>query len=407
MSTLSSAFTSDPRLPQLTALLRRPPRFNILRTLGLNRQEVRHSDLLAVLLDPRQPHGLGARVARALLDLCAPLVSQHPAVAALRLTDLTVQREWNFIDVLLEAPADRLAVIIENKVDSDEHSDQLDRYYRLLQKQRPGWHIIGIYLTIDGAAPASALDQQHYAPLGYADLAALLADIADDPTVAPDVQTFVRHYVELIRSDLVPELTGDAGRMARELYIAHRATVDALIQARDARQKLIQQTFDRILTTTINDQPGLLQRDDFQTNASMQRWFTRFAPVEWYTPTLQVGQRWTRSKLVLMFQFYHDPEWMTLTLTVGPAPRAPALRQACYALAEQQRQPFDRVWNDPSGGWFDIYVRRIFTPETNYFAAYDDDAIRRAIQTHWEDFLQRDLPVIRATIRHEILGRTW
>lgn len=55
--TLANAFTSDPRLPQLTVLLRRLPRFNILRTLGLNRQEVRHSDLLAVLLDRRAARG--------------------------------------------------------------------------------------------------------------------------------------------------------------------------------------------------------------------------------------------------------------------------------------------------------------------------------------------------------------
>jgi hypothetical protein len=98
---------------------------------------------------------------------------------------------------------------------------------------------------------------------------------------------------------------------------------------------------------------------------------------------------------------------MALALTVGPAPQAHALRQALYNLAGQQRQPFEQAWNDPSGGWFDIYARPIFRPETGYFATYDDEAIRRAIRASWDDFLERDLPVIRGTIRHEILGRDW
>ncbi len=41
------------------------------------------------------------------------------------------------------------------------------------------------------------------------------------------------------------------------------------------------------------------------------------------------------------------------------------------------------------------------------FAEASDDEIRRAIRDPWQDFLKRDLPVIRATIRHEIIGRTW
>lgn len=407
MSETPTSLAADPRLAQLAALLRRPPRFNILGALGLGRQELRHSDLLASLLDPRQPHGLGAAFARALLARAAPLLPHPLDLPALRLSELSVQREWGFIDLLVESPDDELAVIIENKVDSDEHSDQLGRYYRLVQQRRPAWRIVGIYLTLDAAPPAQARDRERYAALGYIDVAAALEELEGGVDGDPDVRTLLRHYRQLIRSELVPDIQGDAGRVARELYMQHRETVDAMLRARDARQKMIQQTFDRLLTVTINNQPELLRRDDYQTHVSIQRWFTRFAPTEWYTPELQVGQRWTKSRLLLLFQFYHDPEWMTLTLTVGPAPQAPALPQALYDLAGQQRQPFARVWNDPSGGWFDIYARRVFRPEDNYFAALDDEAIRRAIRTHWDDFLQRDLPVIRAIIRHEILGRNW
>ena len=401
------AFSDDPRLPQLAALLRRPPRFNILSALGVGRQELRHSDLLAFLLDSHKPHGLGNRFARALLDRVAPLLPEALDVRTLSLAGMTVQREWNSIDILLESPADKLAVIIENKVDSDEHSDQLGRYYQLVRKHRPGWRVIGVYLTLDATPPTAESDCKTYVPLGYLEIAAMLSDLADATHVEPDVQTLLRHYAQLIRSELVPDIQGDAGRMARTLYIEHRETVEAMLRARDARQKMIQQTFDKLLSATIREQPDALRRDDYSTEFNIHRWHTRFAPAEWYQPSMQVGQRWTNSKLVLLFQFAHDLDQIYIDLVVGPSVSAPALRHALYDLTVNERPPFKRWSGDPGRDWFSIYGRSILLSTSNYFATYDDDAVRRTIREHWQDFIQRDLPAIRATIRHEILGRTW
>ena len=92
---------------------------------------------------------------------------------------------------------------------------------------------------------------------------------------------------------------------------------------------------------------------------------------------------------------------------VGPTTAAQPLRHALYDLAANGRHPFTRWHAAPSSDWFAIYGRWILRKDTNFFATYDDEAIRRAIREHWDDFVQRDLPVIRATIRHNILGRTW
>jgi hypothetical protein len=53
---LESLVIDNPDLERLEALL---DRFNLFEALGIVRQELRHSDLLAFILDPRQPHGLG------------------------------------------------------------------------------------------------------------------------------------------------------------------------------------------------------------------------------------------------------------------------------------------------------------------------------------------------------------
>lgn len=407
MSEWGTQFATEPRLPELAALLRRPPRFNILSALGLSRQELRHSALLAYLLDPREPHGLGDSFARALLGQVAPLLPESLDVPALSLAGMTVQREWNYIDVLLEAPTDRLAVIIENKVDSDEHSGQLSRYERLVRKHRPGWRVIGIYLTLDGAPPAQERDRAIYTPLGYGNVAAALESLAALPCATPDVLTLLRHYTQLIRSELVPDQDSDLARLARRLYMDHRPTAEAMFAARNARMQMIERHFEGLFNATTREAAELLRRDAPFENKEIPRWHTRFAPPEWYCRELQLSTGWNRTRLVIMLQFMHAPQQIHFDLAVGPAPQAGRLREALYDLARRRVAPFFPAWSDPSNRWFSIYARDVFPQGSDYFAEASDDEIRRAISSHWQDFIARDLPAIRATIRHEILGRTW
>src|SRR2546426_7260703 len=100
--------------------------FNIFESLGAVRQELRHSDFLAFLLDPNQNHGLGDEFARRLLQRVVMSASdQRLSVTSIDLdiwdlTSLVVQREWQNIDILLLDEGHSLAVIIENKIGGAE-----------------------------------------------------------------------------------------------------------------------------------------------------------------------------------------------------------------------------------------------------------------------------------------------
>lgn len=87
-------------LERLEALL---DRFNILEALGVVRQELRHSDFLAFLMDPRGNHGLGDTFVKRLLQralMVAGDVSVPLTPIELELWDLgrvEVRREWQHI----------------------------------------------------------------------------------------------------------------------------------------------------------------------------------------------------------------------------------------------------------------------------------------------------------------------
>lgn len=159
--------------------------FNIFEAVGFTSQEVTHSRLLAFLLDPRNSHGLGPSFLRGFLQKISELPdgeeflsSEHARSRTLGETTILteVRTEDGRIDILLLNEPDKWALIVENKVWTKEHHDQLDRYYRIVREDYQDWQVSGIYLTPRGAAPS----HERYQPLGYGTVCRLLEDILED-----------------------------------------------------------------------------------------------------------------------------------------------------------------------------------------------------------------------------------
>ena len=127
---LEALVLRNPDFDRLEFLLKK---FNIFAVLKLEKQEIRHSNFLAWLLAPDQNHGLGDKFLKrflqaALADSADTRVSQMD-IHLWPLNDTEVLREWRNIDILLKSPRAKLVVLIENKIDSSEHSNQLQRWY--------------------------------------------------------------------------------------------------------------------------------------------------------------------------------------------------------------------------------------------------------------------------------------
>lgn len=147
--------------------------FNIFEAIGAIRQELRHSDFLSYLLTPYQNHGLGEAFARKLLQKVVSLAKNIELpitpidLDTWNLDDLEVSREWQSIDILLRSGTNHLSIIIENKIDTTEHSDQLERYWQAVRTHFPSDKVLAIYLTPDGEKPSHeefiALDYEQVA----------------------------------------------------------------------------------------------------------------------------------------------------------------------------------------------------------------------------------------------------
>ncbi|MCP5523721.1 MAG: PD-(D/E)XK nuclease family protein [Verrucomicrobiales bacterium] len=121
--------------------------FNLFQVLKFEYGEIRHSNVLAWILDPAESHGLDASFLKKWLMRVifeASEATETPVSAvdidAWQLLDVEVRREWNHLDLLLIltfADDQKWVVCIENKVLSAQHSNQLQRYRKVVQEHFP------------------------------------------------------------------------------------------------------------------------------------------------------------------------------------------------------------------------------------------------------------------------------
>ena len=125
--------------------------FNTFDVLRYAEYEIRHSNVLAWLLDPGQTHGIG----RAFLDWFLGKVNK--SISDRGAQRVRVERELHFVDVtvFLESDQDRSIVAIENKTGgySPEHALQVLGYAKVMLREYPEYTLHNVLLTTSREAP--------------------------------------------------------------------------------------------------------------------------------------------------------------------------------------------------------------------------------------------------------------
>ena len=101
--------------------------FNLFEVLNLQKQEIRHSNFLAWVLNPTQPHALGSYFLKRVLIKASSRggsIGDNPIspidVDVWDLSETLVLREENRIDILLLNEGEGFVCAIENKIDSQD-----------------------------------------------------------------------------------------------------------------------------------------------------------------------------------------------------------------------------------------------------------------------------------------------
>lgn len=227
MEALTLFCVANSELDELEDLL---SEFNIFEAAGLAREEIRHSAFLSFLLDPKGQHGLGDYlVTRFLQDALAGSTSGVLSVLDVELMDLSdsvPMREHANIDILLTSESNKLAVIIENKIGSGEHSGQLFRYFDYVRNRYPTWRILSIFLSPEGVEPT----HEEYLPVSYESVARILGNALATrrSSLSNDVFITLDHYIKLLRRHVVND--SKLTELCQKIISKHRKALELLFE---------------------------------------------------------------------------------------------------------------------------------------------------------------------------------
>ena len=189
---------------------------NLFEILSVSRTEIRHSNLLAWLMNPHGNHGLGDCVLRGMVQFAEEGLQ-------LDYSSFSIRREDNHIDILAVSQKEKTVVCIENKTYSGEHDDQLEKYRRYVDTTLSGYRRILIFLTRKGK---TASDPENWLAMSYGDVLKIIEGARTGKALQPEVNLILDNYAEVIRGFG----GGDdpARKLCEEVYQKHRKALDLI-----------------------------------------------------------------------------------------------------------------------------------------------------------------------------------
>lgn len=271
----------------LDELLPWTKRFNLFDVLKISRMEIRHSNMLAWLLNPNENHGMGDAFLKAIVQI----VVQNDDTGRYNILEtllmdfysFVVYREWKNIDILLISDAEKFLIAIENKIDSHEHDNQLRKYRDILATDYPDYKKMRLYLTPEGEEPR---DTKHWDILSYRDIVEALSDQKNTMELAPDVALVVENYLDILRRDIVED--EKLVEICNKIYAKHRKALDLIFEHRiDGRTRLVD--IIRTVLATLSKENTIITAPSSNTNFLS---FYTSAMNECLTPLKKANSSW-------------------------------------------------------------------------------------------------------------------
>lgn len=169
--------------------------FNVFSALGIENKEVRHSALLAALLDPNGFHGISDCFLKEFLHKID--FETFPTEEAIVRTEEVI-RGGRRLDISILSKDGKQKIVIENKIDTVDHDNQLSAYLRDLETKE-SYKLI--YLTLNGDEPTEDIEKEEIICLSYKnDILEMLENVASAKNMLPHpVLEILRQYILTIK----------------------------------------------------------------------------------------------------------------------------------------------------------------------------------------------------------------
>ena len=303
-----SQLVKDINFDKLDLELKNPNIFHILK---ISNTEIRHSNFLSWLLDPSQSHKMGdiflKRFLREVFSSDKFDKLNQVDVEGMNLTDVHIYREWKNIDILIVL--NEIVVCVENKILTKEHSNQLQRYRKIVEENFPNLKRIFVYLTPFG--DISENESDIYEPISYVFVVETLERILKvySSSLNDLVKTYIKDYIIMIKRELMK--TDESIELSRKIYQNHRELLDFIYENKPD----LSDHFIKILKEEMKTRGWI----EGSTNKHYVRFYTeKIKDFIHYNKTVKNG--WKKNESFLFeFQIYPPTNKFNFVTVISPS----------------------------------------------------------------------------------------
>ena len=226
---------------------RKGENYNLFSILNIERYEVKHSALIANLLDPKGSHGCGDAFLKAFFEIALkgtayPFESSTPPQSHTEhYTGLIAGDTGGRIDILVESKSSHYGLIIENKIYAGDQDKQLTRYDNYGKKTFGADRYLLVYLTLfgseasEGSTAKGNAKEVDYLCLSYAeDILRWLEQCVRLADNKPLVRESLNQYIRTIKQLTYQDMNQENIQEIIDLAVDHPEVVDILSSKRGA-----------------------------------------------------------------------------------------------------------------------------------------------------------------------------
>ena len=269
---------------------RKGENYNLFSILSIERYELKHSALIANLLDPEGSHGCGDAFLRAFFEIALkgtdyPFKSSSPDSYTEYYTGPIAGDTGGRIDILVKSS--QYGLIIENKIYAGDQDKQLIRYDNYGKEIFGADGCLLVYLTLYGcdaskeSTATKSAEEVGYLRLSYAEdilrwLEQCVRLAYDKPLVRESLNQYIRTIKQLTYQDMNQE---DIQKII-DLAVDHPEVVATLSSKRDAIAQGIREKYIFAELKKYADQKGWLY-DDSESSYNEEEPKIRFRKEGW------------------------------------------------------------------------------------------------------------------------------
>ena len=270
---------------------RKGENYNLFSILNIERYELKHSALIANLLDPKGSHGCGDAFLRAFFEIALkgtayPFESSTPPNSYTEYyTGPIAGDTGGRIDILVKSS--RYGLIIENKIYAGDQDKQLTRYDNYGKETFGADGYLLVYLTLYGydaskeSTATKSAEEVGYLRLSYAeDILRWLKQCVRLADNKPLVRESLNQYIRTIKQLTYQDMNQKDIRKIIDLAVDHPEVVATLSSKRDAIAQGIRKKYIFAELKKYADQKGWLY-DDSESSYNEEEPKIRFRKEGW------------------------------------------------------------------------------------------------------------------------------